>query len=218
LSRRPSRPDDEEAVAPPAEPAEGVELEQRHLFGQLFAALTARHRGEDGHLCIGVTKQDLLDALHTTPSGLTQLLDLLRQQVTPLGLELVEYRLGRESHYCLRTLYGVPSELTDPEYAVLGIIIASMEAAATRHRTPKIQSKDLEAVLVARGRLSSYQLDKILHRLADLGYIIRAVNWITYGARTELEFDEERRTAIANAAAVYLAGTAIPPPENGESK
>lgn len=217
MSRRPSRPEDQEA-APPAEAAESVELEQRHLFGQLFAALTARHRDDEGHLCIGVTKQDLLDALHTTPAGLTQLLDLLRQRVTPLGLELVEYRLGRETHYCLRTLYGVPSELTDPEYAVLGIIIASMEAAATRHRTPKIQSKDLDAVLVARGRLSSYQLDKILRRLADLGYITRSTYWITYGARTELEFDEERRTAIANAAAMYLAGTAVSSPENGESK
>jgi hypothetical protein len=216
LSRRASRPDDE--ATPPSEAAEGVELEQRHLFGQLFAALTARHRDEDGHLCIGVTKQDLLDALHTTPSGLTQLLDLLRQQVTPLGLELVEYRLGRETHYCLRTLYGVPGELTDAEYAVLGIIIASMEAATTRHRTPKIQPKDLEAVLVARGRLSSYQLDKILHRLADLAYITRSTNWITYGARTELEFDEERRKAIADAATVYLAGTASPSSENGESK
>jgi hypothetical protein len=216
MSRRASRPENE--AAPPTEPAEGVELEQRHLFGQLFAALTARHRDEEGHLRIGVTKQDLLDALHTTPSGLTQLLDLLRQQITPLGLELVEYRLGRETYYCLRTLYGVPGELTDAEYAVLGIIIASMEGAATRHRTPKIQPRGLEAVLVARGRLSSYQLDKILHRLADLGYITRSANWITYGARTELEFDDERRTAIANAAAMYLAGTATPALENGESK
>lgn len=186
---------------------EGEERAKQHLLGQLFAALTARWRDGESHLNIGVRQHDLLEALHTNREGLDQLFNLLRQQIAPLGLELVEYRLGRETRYCLRTLYGVPSELTNPEYAVLGVIIAAVENAGTRRRARKTTPKELDAALVTRGRLSRYQLDKILRRLADLGYIVRSTNRIAYGPRTELEFDAERRKAIASTAATYLVGT-----------
>jgi hypothetical protein len=193
------------------------ELEQRHLLGQLFAALTTRYRDEAGNLCIGVTRQVLIESLHTTRTGLNRILDLLRQEITPLGLELVEYRLGRETHYCIRTLYGVPSELSDPEYAVLGVIIASIEGSQTRRRKQQIRVKDLESVIVARGRLSRYQLDKIIRRLGNLGYITRAASRISYGPRTELEFDEERRQAITNAATIFLSSTSQATSEDGET-
>lgn len=211
-------PDSNEESDSASEPDSGEELEQRHLLGQLFAALTTRYRDEEGRLCIGVTRQALIESLHTTRTGLNRILDLLRQQVTPLGLELVEYRLGRETRYCLRTLYGVPGELTDPEYAVLGVIIATIEGAQARRKRQQIRVKDLESVLVARGRLSRYQLDKILRRLGNLGYITRAVSRISYGPRTELEFDEERRQAIANAATIFLASTAAAASEGGETQ
>ena len=51
-----------------------------------------------------------------------------------------------------------------------------------------------------------YQLDRILRRLGELGYITRTARRITYGPRLELEFDAERREAIANASTIYLAG------------
>ena len=149
---------------PAPEPTEDEELEQRHLLGQLFAALTARYRGDDGQLSIGVSRQDLQDALHVNKTGLNRLLDLLRQQITLLGLELVEYRLSRDTLYCIRTLYGVPGELTDSEYAVLGVIIATIERVSKNRRPRRVATKDIETVLVARGRLSRYQLDKILRR------------------------------------------------------
>jgi DNA-binding MarR family transcriptional regulator len=202
-------------TADPAEPkdtallkeeTEDEELEQRHLLGQLFAALTARYRNDHGNLNVGIKRQDLLEALHVNKSGLNRLLDLLRQQITTLGLELVEYRLGRETLYCIRTLYGVPGELTDPEYAVLGVIIATIEQASKKRRPHRIATKDLQTVLVARGRISRYQLDRILRRLIELGYITRTTRRIAYGPRLELEFDAERREAIANAATIYLAG------------
>lgn len=197
------------------ESTEEEELEQRHLLGQLFAALTARHRDEEGRLRIGVKQQDLLEALHTNRTGLTRLLDLLRQEISSLGLELVEYRLGRETLYCIRTLYGVPSELTETEYAVLGVIIATIENVSKKRRPRRIPVKELETVLVARGRLSRYQLDRILRRLMELGYLTRTARRIAYGPRLELEFDNERREAIANAATLYLAGT-HPPSTEGE--
>ena len=182
------------------------ELEQRHLLGQLFAALTARFRNEEGQLSIGVKRQDLLEALHINKAGLIRLLDILRQQISPLGLELVEYRLGRDTLYCIRTIYGVPGELTDPEYAVLGVIISTVERASKHRRPRRVSTKDIETILVARGRLSRYQLDRILRRLTELGYISRTARRIAYGPRLELEFDTERREAIANAATLYLAG------------
>jgi len=203
------------SVKPSTGEPEDEAFEQRHLLGQLFAALTARFRDEDGQLSIGVKRQDLQEALHINKEGLLRLLDLLRQQITPLGLELVEYRLGRDTLYCVRTLYGVPGELTDPEYAVLGVVISSIERASKHRRPRRISTKDIETILVARGRLSRYQLDKILRRLTELGYITRTVRRIAYGPRLELEFDAERREAIANAASLYLAG-AITNPEEEE--
>jgi hypothetical protein len=148
-------------------------------------------------------------------AGLIRLLDILRQQIAPLGLELVEYRLGRDTLYCIRTIYGVPGELTDPEYAVLGVIISSIERASKHRRPRRIATKDIETILVARGRLSRYQLDKILRRLAELGYITRTARRIAYGPRLELEFDAERREAIANAATLYLAGAIAQSEDDG---
>ncbi len=188
------------------EQTEEEEFEQRHLLGQLFAALTARFRNEEGQLSIGVKRQDLLEALHVNKAGLSRLLDLLRQQIAPLGLELVEYRLNRDTLYCVRTIYGVPGELTDPEYAVLGVIISAVERASKSRRPRRVATKDIETILVARGRLSRYQLDKIMRRLIELGYLTRTTKRIAYGPRLELEFDSERREAIANAATLYLAG------------
>ncbi len=210
-------PDTKEESGASSDPESGEELEQRHLLGQLFAALTTRYRDEEGRLCIGVTRQALIESLHTTRTGLNRILDLLRQQITPLGLELVEYRLGRETRYCLRTLYGVPGELTDPEYAVLGVIIATIEGVQAHRRQQYLRVKDLESAIVARGRLSRYQLDKILRRLSNLGYVTRTASRISYGPRTELEFDEERRQAIANAATIFLASTATTESESGET-
>ena len=181
---------------------------QRHLLGQLFAALTARYRNDEGQLSIGVKRHELLEALHINRTGLNQLLDLLRQQIAPLGLELVEYRLGRETLYCVRTIYGVPGELSDSEYAVLGVIIATIERASKSRRPRGIPTKAIETILVSRGRLSRYQLDRIIRRLIELGYITRSSRRIEYGPRLALEFDPERREAIANAATIYLAGAA----------
>lgn len=189
-------------------PEEEEEQEQRHLLGQLFAALTARYRDDEGQLSIGVKRHELLEALHINRTGLNRLLDLLRQQIAPLGLELVEYRLGRDTLYCVRTIYGVPGELSDPEYAVLGVVIATIERASKSRRPRGIATKTIETVLVSRGRLSRYQLDRILRRLIELGYIARSSRRINYGPRLELEFDAERREAIANAATIYLAGAA----------
>ena len=203
MTTDPNAPDDEPS---PSDVKEDEEFEQRHLLGQLFAALTARYRNEEGQLNIGVKRQDLQESLHINKTGLTRLLDLLRQEIAPLGLELVEYRLGRDTLYCIRTLYGVPGELSDPEYAVLGVIIATIEHASSTRRPRRIATKDIETVLVARGRLSRYQLDRILRRLVELGYITRTARRITYGPRLELEFDAERREAIANASTIYLAG------------
>ncbi|TRO54956.1 hypothetical protein E2P64_08070 [Candidatus Bathyarchaeota archaeon] len=195
-----------DTISSTSEDSEEEVLEQRHLIGQLFAALTARFRNEEGQLSIGVKRQDLLEALHINKTGLVRLLDLLRQQISPLGLELVEYRMGRDTLYCVRTIYGVPGELTDPEYAVLGVIISTVEQVSKLHRPRRVATKDIETILVARGRLSRYQLDRILRRLTELGYITRTARRITYGPRLELEFDAERREAIASAATLYLAG------------
>ncbi len=108
--------------------------------------------------------------------------------------------------------------MNDAEYAVLGVIIATIERAATRRRPKRLRVKDLETVLVARGRLSRYHLDKVLRRLSELGYIQRHFTRLSYGPRLELEFDQERRQAITSAANIFLAGTVTSESSSGDSE
>jgi hypothetical protein len=99
--------------------------------------------------------------------------------------------------------------LSAPDYVKKLRIRPGVKIVKTTLRMRRPSAKPRSPHSSARPRLRS---------IADLAYITRSTNWITYGARTELEFDEERRKAIADAATVYLAGTASPSSENGESK
>jgi len=172
------------------------------LYAQLFAVLSARHRDENNRLIIGVKEEDLRDALQVSKRELDNIIKQFQEQIISFGLEVVRYSISRVHYYAIRTIYGVPSELTDEEYATLGAIISLMED--TKLSKTFISRKKLEAKLVAGGYLTKYQLERILRSLEEAGYIINERGKIKYGSRTKIEFDEDRRKAIAEETRKWL--------------
>lgn len=172
------------------------------LYAQLFAALSARHRDENNRLIIGVKEDDLRDALQVSKRELDNIIKQFQEQIISFGLEVVRYSISRLHYYAIRTIYGVPSELSDDEYATLGVIISLMED--TKLAKTFITKKKLEAKLVAGGYLTKYQLERILRSLDESGYIINERGKIKYGPRTKIEFDEDRRKAISEETRKWL--------------
>jgi len=172
------------------------------LYAQLFAVLSARHRDENNRLIIGVKEEDLRDALQVSKRELDNIIKQFQEQIISFGLEVVRYSISRVHYYAIRTIYGVPSELTDEEYATLGAIISLTED--TKLSKTFISRKKLEAKLVAGGYLTKYQLERILRSLEEAGYIINERGKIKYGSRTKIEFDEDRRKAIAEETRKWL--------------
>ena len=172
------------------------------LYAQLFAVLSARHRDENNRLIIGVKEEDLRDALQVSKKELDNIIKQFQEQIISFGLEVVRYSISRVHYYAIRTIYGVPSELTDEEYATLGAIISLTED--TKLSKTFISRKKLEAKLVAGGYLTKYQLERILRSLEEAGYIINERGKIKYGSRTKIEFDEDRRKAIAEETRKWL--------------
>ncbi|MGQ4915516.1 MAG: hypothetical protein ACP6IU_12340 [Candidatus Asgardarchaeia archaeon] len=168
---------------------------------QLIAALSARWIGENGKIRYGVPEKKLLSIFKNNKKRLNALLSELERNIEPLGLMLVKYYMGNEKWYCLRTVYGVPTELTNDEYAVLGVIISIMERKKNK---TAFRKKELYLKLVTGGYMSQYQLDTILKRLELLGYINIEKGNISYGPRLQIEFDDERRKKIAEKASELI--------------
>ena len=153
-------------------------------------------------MIIGVKEEDLRDALQVSKKELDNIIKQFQEQIISFGLEVVRYSISRVHYYAIRTIYGVPSELTDEEYATLGAIISLTED--TKLSKTFISRKKLEAKLVAGGYLTKYQLERILRSLEEAGYIINERGKIKYGSRTKIEFDEDRRKAIAEETRKWL--------------
>lgn len=169
---------------------------------QLFAILTSRWIDENGKIRFGATEERLLSAFNGNKHFLKTKLAELEKYIEQLGLSLVKYYLGKEKWYCIRTIYGVPTELTNDEYAVLGVIMYFIEKG--KKRMELVNKKKLITKLVTGNYFSKYQLDSILRHLEKLGYIILERATIKYGPRLKIEFDEERRKAIAERAEIIL--------------
>ena len=79
---------------------------------ELFIAITARWRKDDGTLAIGVTRSRLLKAGDIGPEVFDDLLDKLKKSIKSLGMELVEYLYEGDVWYSVRSAYVCPSEMT----------------------------------------------------------------------------------------------------------
>ena len=172
------------------------------VYAQLFAALSARHRDENNRLIIGVAEEDLREALQVSKRELEHIIKQFQEQIISLGLEVVRYNVNKIHYYAIRTIYGVPSEISDEEYATLGVIISLMEEGELSRSF--ISKKKLDTKLVAGGYISKYQLERVLKTLEEAGYIINERGRIKYGPRTKIEFDEDRRKAIAEETSKWL--------------
>ncbi len=179
---------------------ERLEEDFGEIDPQLFLALTARWRSENGTLAFGVSKRQLRNKTGVTLLELETLLEDFGRNVKRLGLELISYVIDNEVWYCLRSIQVVPNELSLDEQAVLGTIIYLIEKNTDNRRreeTP-LTSTILFDRLVKRGYYSEYSLTRILRVLDSTGYIRRGGNKIRYGARTKIEIAPERRKEIAD--------------------
>ena len=179
---------------------ERLEEDFGELDPQLFIALTARWRKENGNIAFGVSKRQLRTKTGLTLLELEELIEDYGKRVRKLGLELISYVEDNEDWYCLRSIYVVPNELTLDEQAVLGTIIFLIEKSTDRRRREEdpINSTELFDRLVKRGYYSEYTLTKILRTLDIAGYINRGGSKIRYGPRLKIELGPERRKEIAD--------------------
>ncbi|HUU77080.1 MAG TPA: hypothetical protein VMX55_01955 [candidate division Zixibacteria bacterium] len=179
---------------------ERLEEDFGEIDPQLFLALSARWRKENGSLAFGVSKRQLRAKTGLTLLELEALLEDYGKKVKHLGLELISYVEDNEVWYCLRSLYVIPNELTLDEQAVLGTIIFLIEKKTDRRRgdAAPVSSTELFERLVKRGYYSEYTLTKILRILDVSGYISRGGNKIRYGPRVKIEINSERRKEIAD--------------------
>ncbi|MBI4615042.1 MAG: hypothetical protein HY720_15625 [Planctomycetes bacterium] len=165
------------------------------VLQELFLALTARWRSEDGKLAVGVPRKKLVAALDLPEAELGPVLDRLSGRIGPLGLEVVEYYHGRDRWVALRSLAACPNELGEWEQAVLGVVIAFLEESQ-RPDSSQVPLSKLKRLLVRGKYLSEYRLERVLANLEHLGYLSRKKDGYAYGPRTLLEFGEERRKNI----------------------
>ncbi|MGQ4832834.1 MAG: hypothetical protein ACP6IS_02910 [Candidatus Asgardarchaeia archaeon] len=177
------------------------ELSLDEELAELVAVLSTRWRDENGILRIGVDESRLKEALGVkNRDELSDKLSKLQRKLTPLGLEITRYFFDKKFYFCIRTIYGVPSELSDIEYALLGVIIYYIETSGSDFVT----RKQLEISLVDGHYMNLYQLEQSLKTLELFGYIVKRRGNVAYGPRTLIEFEEDRRRAIAEEVKAWL--------------
>ncbi len=165
---------------------------------ELFIALTTRWHQEDGVLAIGVPQSKLLKAGGIQAPALENLLKELREKVSSLGLDVIEYLYKGERWYAIRSNYVAPSELTEEEEAVLAYIMSHLENCGERKQ--QVQLSTIKKKMLAGDYLTETQFDRVLRQLEHLGYIERHKQFIQYSCRTLLEFNESARKHIAEEA------------------
>lgn len=161
---------------------------------ELFIAITTRWRNEQGILCIGVSRKKLLQAGNISSAILDELLKQIKEQIEPLGLELIEYIYDSEVWYTIHSIYVAPSELNSKEEAMLATIISFIESKHTVNIT------ELKKKLIAGEYFTVYQFEQTIKNLEQLGYIQRKKQKIQYGPRTLVEFSEDARKHIGKEA------------------
>lgn len=167
---------------------------------QMFIALTARWRKENGQLAIGTQKSKLLKAGGWNEEETERSFARLRSALEPIGLEVVEYICDGELWCAVRSSYVCPSELKTEEEALLAAIISFVEAS--KAKSAPIES--LEKKLVGSKYFSRHQMDRLLKNLEDMGYVRKKNREVVYSPRTLLEFSEESRKHIAEEARRFV--------------
>jgi hypothetical protein len=170
---------------------------QEDLLPQLVAILTARSRDEQGRLAVGAPRRRLREALRIDEAGLDALLQSLAERGDGLGLELRDYRKAGDTWCCLTAIHGGPTELTDVEQGVLGLLV---HLVLQNRRKRFAAMEEVREILVGREYLTEYQLQTVLRRLEYHGYVRRSRGTIHLDCRTALEFDEAAQKEIAEQA------------------
>jgi hypothetical protein len=157
---------------------------------ELFIAITARWRNEQGNLCIGISRKKLLQAGNISFAVLEELIRKIKDQIKPLGLEFLEYIYEGEVWYTVHSTYVAPSELNSNEEAMLAVIISKLETKKD------LTTTELKKKLTTGDYFTLYQFDQILKNLEQLGYIKRNKQKIQYAPRNLIEFSPDDRKHI----------------------
>jgi len=171
------------------------------LLPQLTAVLTARWRDETGRLAIGAPRKRLLEALRVDEAQVDALLQELANRAISLGLELRDYRRAGDSWCCLTAVHGGPTELTDVDSGVLGLLI-HLVLKSGRRRCASMD--EIREILVGREYLTENQLQAILRRLEYLGYLRRSRGTVALDCRATLELDDAAQKEIAEQAKALI--------------
>jgi len=165
---------------------------------ELFIAMTARWRREDGTLGIGVPKNKILKAGEITAEVMENLLQRLKEKMSSLGMEVIEYFYEGEIWYAVRSTYICPSELKSEEEATLAVIISAIESSS---EVPKRADVEIVKKKLLGGKyFTESQLERTLKQLEQAGYIQKRKQYILYSPRTLLEFSEEVRKHLVEEA------------------
>ena len=166
---------------------------------ELFVALTTRWRKENGVLAIGVSRKQLLKAGSIESQVLEDLLKKLKENISSLGLELLEYIYEGEAWYAIRSTYVAPADLKSEEEAVLAVIIAHIESSTENKK--EVPVANVKKKLVNGKYFSEYQFERILRNLEQSGYIERKKNNLLYSPRILIELPQEARKHICEESA-----------------
>jgi len=167
-------------------------------IAELFVALTARWRREDGSLAFGVSEKTLLKKAGLTLDQWRQTQLSFRERVEALGVELTDYTYLGQRWWCCRALYPVPPELTDEEMAVLAVVLyEAQRGSETARRTLEARCDAVKSLIVEGGYLTNYAFDRTVNRLQDQGYLKRSRAWFHAEPRLLLEIPEENRRYLA---------------------
>lgn len=150
-------------------------------------ALTAKSRDEDGIIKFGVPKKRLQTVLGTNEIKLEKLLEKYSEVISPLGLEIIEYKDFNSIWLTIRHNLFAPMDLTKSSQALLGFIIAK----SYEEKADFIIVEDFRNELVKRGFMTNAEYTNSMVELVEKRYLIRKRGKIRLDVRCFLEFSEE---------------------------
>ncbi|MHA2171601.1 MAG: hypothetical protein ACXAB7_17065 [Candidatus Kariarchaeaceae archaeon] len=163
-------------------------------------ALTAKSRDEDGIIRFGVPKDRLLLVLGVSEYKIEVLLEKYSEVVSPLGLEIIEYKDAETTWLTVRQNLFAPMDLAKPSQALLGFIIAK----CYREKPDYVTVEDFRNELVKRGFMTNAEYTNSLVELVEKRYLGRKRGRITLDIRCFLEFSEEDILTIKKESMIIL--------------
>ncbi len=162
--------------------------------------LTAKSRDEDGIIRFGVPKKRLQTVLGLNEHKIEEVLEKYLEVISPLGLEIIEYKDAETIWLTVRQNLFAPMDLAKPSQALLGFVIAK----SYEEKTDFIIVEDFRNEIVKRGFMTNAEYTNSLVELVEKRYLNRKRGKITLDIRCFLEFSEDDILTIKNESKIIL--------------